>query len=103
MQNKKHSSHSQEPSFLTRRPLRCRDSPGHHATQAAKGTLSFIRQAGHPAQARVLGARLRYRMGKPERTRKREKHRCSPRLSARAPASVPRNSFPSSSRVARRL
>lgn len=76
--------------------------PEHRHSQAP-GTHSFIDQSSSPAQATVLGARPRYTMGMAERARRREKQRCSPRPSARAPAIVPSNSFPSSSRVARRL
>lgn len=60
------------------------------------GTRNFIKQAAHPAQARVLGARLRQRTSMAEKARKREWRRCGPRLLART-------SYLSSSRVAPRL
>lgn len=43
------------------------------------------------------------RAGMAESARKRRKQRCSPRLSARAPAGMPSSSFPGSSRVDWRL
>lgn len=60
------------------------------------GTLNFIKQAAHPAQARVLGARPRQRTSMAEKARKTEWQRCGPRLLART-------SYLSSSRVAPRL
>ena len=68
-----------------------------------RSTLHFIYELSLLAQARALGPKPRYSMGVAERAKKREKQRRGPRLSARAPASVPTSSFPSSSRVARRL